>query len=760
LVVPDRTGLAPRLARLAEVATTVATVAIVAALGVATKSGQWPIVAATGVALLGGGAAIAADLVCSRRGARDARVTTLDDSSVQVTGSVTTVLRVGDEPIEVLRTSILLATQAGPCALIVSGRNTVPESLQGLGAATYAGATDSDAIAAAVAVAGTDAILLLAGRAAPLMASCEVAAGRLDDTHGWVVGTTEPFGSDRYAPDARTRVGRRLRSRAQSVGLDLWEPNATLVRTSLLRAHPLTSGAPRGAWLRERRCEGTSGLIVDDALALVASPPGASTFWPDAMARQRGNTADLSEAITASGTSPRLLATLLLVRELYAIVLLGWLPLVVSVATTGRLPVGFAAGWCSVVLAILIATRWICLRVALDTPRHPVADIRAALYYFPGSLAALPSAVSRGVRPAKRRISNRPLVWAALLLTVLSGARLANRDPSAPISPLAAGTALATLLALWLFAIRALIQRNWERITFRLPLSLPARVDGIDARTFDCSPDGVGVVGDFTALTAADGSSVDVEVDLDDGGVVSTRAVLVGRRQSGAHDQLGLSLQLPDGARAPWVAQLLRAATMPLPHDTFARAQGLETTIETRSIRLRREVDRIVLGLVAIASVIVLGALGLVLVGYRPAVVRSASMTPAMQVGDVIFSESIPIARLTPGDVITRPAGANGSESLTHRLQAVSISGDIAVLRTRGDANATGESWTAPADSAIDRVRWTLPRVGSIVSGVRTDRVQLAIAAGALALVLMAVLGPLHRSLRRAPETGATSGHS
>jgi hypothetical protein len=296
------------------------------------------------------------------------------------------------------------------------------------------------------------------------------------------------------------------------------------------------------------------------------------------MARQRGAAADLADASWSGPLRSRAVATLLSARELYAWALLGWMPLLFVLAGSGHFPFEYRARWSILVVLAVALLRWWSLRAALGTPRALVADALAALYQLPGSIAAFPSALRRRVRPSRLRFSTRPLVWAALFLTLLTGAELFDRDPTAPVSRIAVATSLVTLGLLWLFSMRALVQRNWDRGTYRIPLDLEAEVAGVAARTSDGSPGGVAVRGTFDELEIAVGDEVDVRLHLDDGTWIPVRGVVADRRTRGGHDLLGLSLQFGDATRGPWVAQLLRSEESHAAPGTDAATQSTHHT--------------------------------------------------------------------------------------------------------------------------------------------------------------------------------------
>ena len=71
---------------------------------------------------------------------------------------------------------------------------------------------------------------------------------------------------------------------------------------------------------------------------------------------------------------------------------------------------------------------------------------------------------------------------------------------------------------------------------------------------------------------------------------------------------------------------------------------------------------------------------------------------------------------------------------MTHRLVSSTPQGHDLLMQTKGDANESGETWTVPADSSLQRVRWVVPSVGQVIALLRSNLVVV------LGLVLIAGL--------------------
>lgn len=768
VVAPPRRG-----ATTAEVLSVLCTAAALAWLPFLARPGRWPITVLVALAVLAGSAGVIADLStlpARRRSARVGDAPTTEEPTTE--GTFTTIVVLGDEPAELQRHSVVLARRAGPCIVVSPGGDHGLSDLDVEVVTPGPSGSWADALRDAVDRVDTDGVLLLSGRATPVADSCRRAAALLDDHHAAVVGSTRSFNDDGYGSDTRGRVSSRLRRRGALVGLALWEPNATLVRTEDLRRDPLPDRRPRGAWLRARRSEGRGSIDVAEPLAMVASPAGAHTFWPQSMAHQRGAAADAADAVRSTRGVARLAALAFATRACFAWSMVAWLVVLFTGTISGELPFRTAHGSFAALVGVTLLLRWIGLYRSVGQSVHPLQDLRATVDRVPGSLAALPSAVTGRVVRTSARVSVRPLLWAGLLSAAVLATGLVDHTPGTRMTTPAVAVALLTLVLLWLVCIQLLVQRGWERTTFRVPVALSAHLDGRRGRTVDASPDGVAVellhddgmsrrgsgsTGDDAGDDAGDddapaglpaaGQRVVVTIDLDDGTETTCDATVAWSHHGHRRDLVGLMLDLDPSTRSAWAAQVLRAA------EAHPERGAIATTTPQRAAP--RALDAAGLVLTVVMSVVLLAVLGGAMLGLQAAVVRSGSMTPTIAQGSVVVSESVPVTSLRPGDVITRPA-EGPSEPVTHRLVSTTRQGNELLVQTRGDANQSGETWTVPADASIQRIRWVVPSIGQAIALLRSNLV-LVLGLALIAGLLVAALRVPGRPVRRAPRPGTVA---
>lgn len=118
----------------------------------------------------------------------------------------------------------------------------------------------------------------------------------------------------------------------------------------------------------------------------------------------------------------------------------------------------------------------------------------------------------------------------------------------------------------------------------------------------------------------------------------------------------------------------------------------------------------------ALVLVILLIGLVYILPGYDMSFVKSGSMEPAINTGDMVVTvpvDNILVGSLKPGQVITF---STGSSAVTHRI--VSKQGEVYV--TKGDANEQPDTQTVDIKQIKGIVWFHIPKIGYLVGFIRT----------------------------------------
>ncbi|MFI5914581.1 signal peptidase I [Dactylosporangium sp. NPDC051541] len=158
--------------------------------------------------------------------------------------------------------------------------------------------------------------------------------------------------------------------------------------------------------------------------------------------------------------------------------------------------------------------------------------------------------------------------------------------------------------------------------------------------------------------------------------------------------------------------------------------------------------------LLGAAVSIVLFTVGVAGLGWKPYVVMSESMSPAMHAGDLVFVD--PNAQSVAQYEIVTYNGPPGP--ITQRVVSQRADGALTV---KGDAAAATDSPTVERKKVVGPVRLILPHVGWPVMQVRTHPVKIALGALLLALLIpgrrifgLLLLGGLVAVVAMVPTTG------
>ena len=138
--------------------------------------------------------------------------------------------------------------------------------------------------------------------------------------------------------------------------------------------------------------------------------------------------------------------------------------------------------------------------------------------------------------------------------------------------------------------------------------------------------------------------------------------------------------------------------------------------------------------------------------GLSRYVITGGSMAGTIERGSVVFEETVPVADLAVGDIITYlPPAESGLDTLvTHRI--VSIDGDT--FRTRGDANPDVDPWTFQLSSPVQpRVVADVPYVGYLFIALADRGTRILVIGLPAAIIALLSLRELISGTRRRPST-------
>lgn len=158
-----------------------------------------------------------------------------------------------------------------------------------------------------------------------------------------------------------------------------------------------------------------------------------------------------------------------------------------------------------------------------------------------------------------------------------------------------------------------------------------------------------------------------------------------------------------------------------------------------------------VLGIVVLVPLAVL-MITVLLLGWQLQVIETGSMAPRIAAGSVAVVEQIDAADVRAGMVIVFEDPARHGRLVAHRA-VKRLPGEGPVWQTRGDANASPDPYPVHAQEITGRVRWTIPRLGSVASALDTP-ITPALLIGLPLLLLAASEIADHRRRRRTHADG------
>ena len=103
-------------------------------------------------------------------------------------------------------------------------------------------------------------------------------------------------------------------------------------------------------------------------------------------------------------------------------------------------------------------------------------------------------------------------------------------------------------------------------------------------------------------------------------------------------------------------------------------------------------------------------------------IVLSGSMSPKINMGDVVITSSASPEEIQVGDVITfkQPSAADPNRCVTHRVINITTEGNSLRFQTKGDANEDPDMELVDSSALIGKVVLSIPYVGYIPHYVKT----------------------------------------
>lgn len=124
---------------------------------------------------------------------------------------------------------------------------------------------------------------------------------------------------------------------------------------------------------------------------------------------------------------------------------------------------------------------------------------------------------------------------------------------------------------------------------------------------------------------------------------------------------------------------------------------------------------------VALFALVALGSA--ILMGLKPAVVKTGSMKPSYPPGSLILVKPTPANQLKLGQVITFTDPDKPARGLvTHRIVKIEHKDGAPIFTTQGDANPAPDTWRLKLSSDAGLMTYSVPQVGRLSFLVRTKQ--------------------------------------
>jgi signal peptidase I len=141
------------------------------------------------------------------------------------------------------------------------------------------------------------------------------------------------------------------------------------------------------------------------------------------------------------------------------------------------------------------------------------------------------------------------------------------------------------------------------------------------------------------------------------------------------------------------------------------------------------------------------------LLGWQLQVIATGSMAPRIPEGSLAVVEPLDPADVRAGMTIVFDDPSGGGRLVAHRA-VKRLPGDPPAWQTKGDANAVADPYPVHASAVRGRVRWTIPRLGTVASALHGPATVVVLVGLPLAVLAATEVMRLRRRRRGADGAG------
>jgi signal peptidase I len=126
---------------------------------------------------------------------------------------------------------------------------------------------------------------------------------------------------------------------------------------------------------------------------------------------------------------------------------------------------------------------------------------------------------------------------------------------------------------------------------------------------------------------------------------------------------------------------------------------------------------------------------------YQMFFVRSGSMHPTFDTGDMVVLTKVEASDLKKGDIITFDRPDKPGTLVTHRIVGITTNDQGRSFQTKGDFNDAQDPWSVPATGTGWKYKFHIPKLGFVFGYLGTPQARLALLAiPALLLGILSII--------------------
>jgi signal peptidase I len=152
---------------------------------------------------------------------------------------------------------------------------------------------------------------------------------------------------------------------------------------------------------------------------------------------------------------------------------------------------------------------------------------------------------------------------------------------------------------------------------------------------------------------------------------------------------------------------------------------------------------------------VLLAAAAPLAVGDRSFVVKSGSMAPAIETGDVVVVDPVSPGSVEVGEIVTFDNPDGSGRLMSHRVRAIEETPEDVRFTTQGDANTADERWTIAEDGTLGRVLYRVPKLGFAVNVIQSTPGKIGLIAVPALLLAISLLSRIWRQEEEADGAAA-----